>query len=47
MEIDLCLLELCDAICMLKGWQESKGANREYGYALAKDITIIREEDLE
>lgn len=46
MEIDLYLLEKCGAICMLKGWRESKGANREYGYALAKGITII-EEDLE
>jgi hypothetical protein len=28
---------------MLKGWEKSTGANREYGYALATDITIMRE----
>ena len=36
MELDLRLLDMCDAIYMLNGWEDSKGANREYGYALAK-----------
>ena len=43
MRLDLFLLDMCDAVYMLKGWQESKGANREYGYALAKDKIIIFE----
>ncbi len=36
MRIDLQLLDLCDAIVMLPGWRKSLGAQREYGYALAK-----------
>ena len=43
MKIDLCLLDMCDAIYMLKGWENSCGANREYGYALAKDMIIEKE----
>lgn len=35
------LLDMADVIYMLPGWSESKGACIEYGYALAKDITII------
>lgn len=42
MKICLCLLDMCDMIYMIDGWQQSKGANREYGYALAKDMTIIK-----
>lgn len=33
----------CDAIYLLDGWQQSRGANREYGYALAKDMMILDE----
>lgn len=44
MKVSLCLLNMCDSIYMLKGWNKSCGANREYGYALAKDKTIIFEE---
>ena len=43
MKLDLKLMDMCEAVYMLKGWQESKGANREYGYALAKDMIIIYE----
>lgn len=38
------ILSKCDTIYMLKGWEDSKGANREYGYALGTDMIIIREE---
>ena len=41
MVICLDLLDLCDAIYMLPGWEESRGANQEYGYALAKDKIIL------
>lgn len=41
MDMSIMLLNMCDCIFMLNGWQQSKGANREYGYALAKDMTII------
>ena len=43
MKVSFCLLEMCDAIYMLRGWEESRGANREYGYALAKDMIIMHE----
>ena len=36
------LLAMCDAIYMLEGWEESKGANREYGYAVAAGIEVLR-----
>lgn len=37
------LLDICDAIYMMKGWEESKGANREYGYAVAKGMRLMFE----
>lgn len=43
MKLDLVLLDMCDAIYMLDGWENSKGANREYGYALAKNKIIMYE----
>ena len=43
MKFDIFLLNMCDAIYMLKGWEKSCGANREYGYALASDKMIITE----
>lgn len=45
LNVDLVLLVLCDTIYMLKGWEQSCGANREYGYALAKGLTIMYERD--
>lgn len=41
--LDLWMLEECDAIYMLKGWQQSCGANREYGFALAEGMDIMFE----
>lgn len=41
MKLDLCLLDMCDAIYLLEDWEKSCGANREYGYALAKDMLIV------
>ena len=45
MKTGLYFLDMCDAIYMLKGWQKSCGANREYGYALAMDKIILEEQD--
>ena len=45
LSVDLLLLSLCDTIYMLKGWESSCGANREYGYALAKGLDIMFERD--
>ena len=44
MRIDFMLLDLADVIYMLKGWEWSKGACMEYGYAVAKDKMILKEE---
>lgn len=44
MRFDMFLLNMCDAIYMLKDWQKSCGANREYGYALGMDKLIVMEE---
>lgn len=38
------LLDMADAVYMLPGWTKSKGACIEYGYALAKDKMLIKEE---
>lgn len=43
MVISLDLLKMCDGICMLEGWEKSKGASMEHLYALMykMDIYII------
>lgn len=33
MKMSLCMLETCDYIYMLRGWQNSKGANMEFKQA--------------
>ena len=43
MKMCFCMLDMCDNICMLKGWEKSCGANREYGYAIAKDKIVMHE----
>ena len=43
MNMCFCMLDMCDGIYMLKGWNKSLGANRELGYALAKDMIIMYE----
>lgn len=43
LKLDLWIMEECDAIYMLKGWQQSCGANREYGFALAKGMGVMFE----
>ena len=43
MRMSFCMLDMCDSIYMIKGWEKSCGANREYGYALAKDMIIMHE----
>ena len=34
------------SFCMLKDWEKSCGANREYGYATAKKKTVFYEYEL-
>lgn len=46
MTVAFTMLSMADAIYMLPGWQQSKGANREYGYAIGKGMTIIYGEEV-
>ena len=41
MKLDLMLLDMCDAIYMMNGWEKSKGACIEFGYAVAKELNIL------
>lgn len=43
MKMSFCMLDTCEAIFMLKGWEKSCGANRELGYAMAKNMIIMYE----
>lgn len=43
MKMSLCMVDMCEAIYMLDGWNKSCGANREYGYAIAKDKIVMYE----
>lgn len=43
-DMGLSKLKYCDAIYMLKGWQESKGALLEHLYAQTIGLIIIYEE---
>ena len=43
MKMCFCMLDMCEAIFMLQGWEKSFGANRELGYAMAKDMIIMYE----
>lgn len=44
MMMSLTMLSMCDAIYMLTGWQQSRGANMELGYAKAKKLDVIYED---
>ena len=46
MQVCFTLLDTCDCIFLLDNWEESKGANQEYGYAKAKGLTILHEQEL-
>ena len=43
MEFCLKALDTADAIVMFGDWEESRGANRELGYALGKGIKVYYE----
>ena len=41
LRIDMAFLELCDAVAMIPGWEASRGANMEYGYAVGTGKQVI------
>lgn len=43
MNIGIIMLDMCQRIYMLKGWEKSPGANREFGYALGKGMELLSE----
>ena len=43
MKMSFTMLDMCEYIYMLHGWHKSTGANRELGYAMGKDMTIMYE----
>lgn len=43
MKMSFCMLDMCNSIYMLKGWEKSCGANRELCYALANNMIIMNE----
>lgn len=47
MNICIPLMDECNAIYLLEGWDLSHGASIEYGYALGRDMLIFREGDFD
>lgn len=41
MQICLPMIDVADAVVMLEGWKNSRGACREWGYALGLDKLIV------
>ena len=41
MRMSFCMLDMCDSVYFISGYENSKGACMEYGYALAKDKIIL------
>lgn len=46
LDIDLALLAKADALVQLPGWEHSREANRELGYALGADKIVLALDDL-
>lgn len=43
MRMSMVMLDMCSHIYFIKGWQDSKGANWEMGYALASGKNMLFE----
>lgn len=46
MKICISLMDLCDSILLLKGWEKSRGAEIELNYAISKGLNIYYEEEI-
>ena len=46
MKVDLQMLLGCDAICMMDGWEESKGCKLEHDVASTCGLTVYYESDV-
>lgn len=46
MKVDLAMLNACDAIYLMKGWQTSQGCVAEYTAAVATGKEILYQEDV-
>jgi len=46
MEIDMALLDMADGMILMSGWDHSMSCNRQYGFALAKNLKIVALESL-
>lgn len=40
MKICFAMMDICDAVYFIEGWEESTGASQEMGYAIAKGKKI-------
>lgn len=38
---DMDALDDCDVIFMIPGWEDAKGCNTEWGYALGKNLIVL------
>lgn len=47
MDADLAAVRSCDAIYLLRGWENSRGAKKELAEALAHGLTVLQEGDEE
>lgn len=43
MEMSFVMLEMCDTVFFLEGWENSKGAKMEFEYALERGYTLTFE----
>ena len=43
MDADLAAVRSCDAIFLLKGWEQSRGAKKELAMALSHGLTVMQE----
>lgn len=41
MHISYALMDICNAIYMMDGWEKSKGANLEHDYAIDKEMNFV------